>query len=209
VITLKIEELIFFRDDEKAEIRKQDKETKTDIRLLHPYITKSFKGVIQVDDMLNDEMYFEVLAPDDPNVTPSYYVFMDGTKYLPVKIQRLVLDNSWRCIAIRNIASEAKDKYSEFIHLAIFYEKSGKFIVENGNIAPYGPHADIFVVCTLNGDVCESYYKVSFNGHLLFVAGDHNFGCSFESETRRLGLIDFVDNRGVNFLHQCLFCQKH
>lgn len=203
-------ESLFFRKDEREEIKRQDAEVFTeDIRLMRPYITKDFKGVIAVNEMLNDETYFEVLPPDDPSAVSSYYVIMDGLKYLPMKIRFLVENNGWRCIATRCITEEAKDKYSEFINLAIFYGKTGKFLLENGDFKPYGSHANIFIVYTTDNKEYEFYYKATFNGHQLFVAGEHNFSCSFGTEPKRLGQIDFVDNRGIDYLYQCLFRQKH
>ena len=186
-------ESLFFRKDEREEIKRQDAEVFTeDIRLMRPFITKDFKEVVSVNEMLNEETYFEVLSPDDPSAVSSYYVII-----------------GWRCITTRCITEEAKDKYSEFINLAIFYGKTGKFLLENGDFKPYGSHANIFIVYTTDNKEYEFYYKATFNGHQLFVAGEHNFSCSFGTEPKRLGQIDFVDNRGIDYLYQCLFRQKH
>jgi hypothetical protein len=177
---------------------------------MRPYITKDFREVVAVNEMLNEETYFEVLPPDDVlHAVSSYYIIMDGLKYLPMKIQNLVENNGWRCIATRMITDKGWNKYSECINLAIFYGKNGKFLLDNGKFYPYGSHSNIYIDYTTDGEKHEFYYRVNFNEHFLIVGGDFKFDCSFRTEPKRLGQIDFVDNRGIDYLYQCLYRQKH
>jgi len=197
------------REEEESEILIEESQSFIDIKLVPPRIKFGDKLFVSVNELLNDEMYFELETSNDPGNDVIYITISNGLKFLPEKLRQLVVKNGWRCILIRGIhdnpdcAHSKKDIYSEDDSLAIFYGQTGKYFMGNATIKPCGAHSEILAIYN------DMTYAITFNGHDIVVSGEDLFDCAIMTSNDRLRAIDFADERGINCLYQCLYYQKH
>lgn len=193
----------FMREDEESEILIEESQSFVDIKLAPPRIKFGDKLFVSVNELLNDEMYFELETSNDPGNYVTYITISDGLKFLPEKIRQLVVKNGWRCILVRGIRDNPDCTYSEEDSLAIFYGQTGKYLMGDATIKPCGAHSEIFAIYD------DKTYAATFNGHEIAISEEVLFDCAIMTSNDRLRAIDFADERGVNCLYQCLYYQKH
>lgn len=189
----------FITEEDKAKCLRGEEARAIDIDCLSPFIcfnNDEFYVSVKKERLQNgEELYFDVEFNEGEE--SKTIIISDGTQYLPVCIADIVTEQDYFCVAVRHI--DGMNKNSEEISLIIYFASEGKLHFSD-MVHPAGRHAEIYI--TVGPDY--GCYLASYNGHLMVIGNDDDFECSGHPTTKRLGVIDYIDMRGIKFLEQCL-----
>lgn len=188
----------FFTEEEEKRCRNEEGHELLPILEVPPYIPFDFDAFALIERyalLTTKEYYFDCQFEEDAE--SKTVIISDGFNYLPPKIAKLVLENGWFCLCVRQIS--ANKPYSEEVSLIIYYNDIARIHFAD-MVHPAGACSEIFI--SIREENCS--YLCSYNSHPLAIGNDDDFACSAQAYTKRLGTIDYIDERGIDYLAQCL-----
>ncbi|MCQ2571211.1 MAG: hypothetical protein MJ154_03115 [Candidatus Saccharibacteria bacterium] len=144
---------------------------------------------------IREEYYFDVEFNEGDGYRT--VIISDGAKYLPPILADIVNANDYFCVCVRML-NENNDADEE-VSIIIFYGNEGRLLFAD-MVHPAGRNSEIWLTIGTS----YSSYLVSYNHHSITINNDDTFQCECKTSTKKLGLIEYVDDRGINYLSQYL-----